>query len=226
MERYQRNIGTLSPKENERLKSRKVCVIGCGGLGGYIIELLGRLGVGTITAVDYDKFEISNLNRQLLSDEKSLGKSKALQAKKRMQIINSSITVFPLVEKLTKQNSKNILSDHDVIVDALDNIPSRILLQNTAEKLHIPIVHGAIAGWYGQVSTIFPGDNTFYKIYPDSNTKGIEQELGNPSFTPSLVASIQVSETLKILIGRGNLLRNKLLSINLLDHEYTIIDLE
>ncbi len=224
MERYIKNIGTLSPQENKSLQRRKVAVVGCGGLGGHVIELLGRLGIGSITAIDYDVFEISNLNRQLLSDEASLGRSKALQAQKRMKQINSTVTVSPIIKKLDRQNGIQLLSGHDVIIDALDNIPSRLILQDIAEALGIPMVHGAIAGWYGQVSTIFPGDKTLSKIYPNPNAEGVEKELGNPSFTPALIASIEVSEALKILIGRGSLLRKKLLSINLLDQEYEIID--
>ncbi|WZL72132.1 HesA/MoeB/ThiF family protein [Clostridiaceae bacterium 35-E11] len=225
MERYRRNIGMLSPQENDQLKNYKVCVIGCGGLGGYIIELLGRLGIGTITAVDGDIFESSNLNRQILSDAHSLGKSKAFTAKERMLSVNPLITVHPIAEKFTRENGKEILAGHHVIVDALDNIESRMILQDITKELNIPFVHGAIAGWYGQVSTVFPEDQTLNIIYSHTAGKGIEQELGNPSFTPSLIASIQVSEVLKILIGRGNLLRKKILYINLLDQEYFTIDL-
>lgn len=225
MERYRRNIGMLSPQENDQLKNCKVCVIGCGGLGGYVIELLGRLGIGTITAVDGDIFEASNLNRQILSDTHSLGKSKAHTAKERMALVNPLITIHPIAERFTRENGKEILTGHHVVVDALDNIESRMVLQDMAKDLHIPFVHGAIAGWYGQVSTVFPGDQTLDIIYTHPKGKGIEQELGNPSFTPSLIASIQVSEVLKILIGRGNLLRKKILYINLLDQEYFTIDL-
>ena len=225
MKRYSRNMITLSPDENQRLQTFKVCVIGCGGLGGYVVEMLGRLGIGTITAVDGDVFDESNLNRQILSNMNSLGESKALQAKERMALVNPLITVNAIPERFTEENGKTILEYNDVVVDALDSISSRILLERMAGELGIPLVHGAIAGWYGQVSTIFPGDNTFSKIYPDPTVNGMEKELGNPSFTPALVASIQVSEVLKILIGRGEILRRKLLYLNLLDHEYEIIEL-
>lgn len=225
MGRYSRNIGTLTPDENESLKNTRVCVIGCGGLGGYIIELLGRMGVGTITAVDGDVFEESNLNRQILSDEKVLGIPKATAAQRRMKLVNSQVTIHPITERFTMENGRDILSGHHVIVDALDNIPSRMVLQDLCEALNIPFVHGAIAAWYGQVSTIFPGDKTLHKIYPDAQTKGIETQMGNPSFTPALVASIEVGEVIKILIDRGNLLRNKLLYINLLEHEFEMINL-
>ena len=225
IKRYSRNMLTLSAEENNLLKTFRVCVIGCGGLGGYVIEMLGRLGIGTITAVDGDVFEESNLNRQILSRVDSLGKSKALEAKNRMALVNPLIVVNAVYERLTQQNGIDILKGHDVIIDALDSISTRLLLESMAEELNTPLIHGAIAGWYGQVSTIFPGDRTLSKLYPDPNMKGLEKELGNPSFTPALVASIEASEAVKVLIGRGSPLRNKLLCLNLLDHEYEIIDL-
>lgn len=215
----------LTPEENIKLKDFKVCVVGCGGLGGYVIEMLGRLGIGHITAVDGDVFEESNLNRQILSDTSSLGKSKANTAKERMALVNPLIKVKPIPKKLTQENGEEILNGHDVIVDAVDSIETRLLLQDIASKLNIPLVHGAIAGWYGQVTTIFPEDRTFDIIYSRKNAKGLEKELGNPSFTPALVASIQVSEVLKLLIGRGELLRKKILFINTLEQEYEVISL-
>jgi molybdopterin/thiamine biosynthesis adenylyltransferase len=225
VERYIRNMNALTPEENANLIKHKVCVIGCGGLGGYIIEMLGRLGIGYITAVDGDCFDESNLNRQILSDSESVGEGKALKAFERMQRVNPFIKINPIQERLTLENCCRIISGHDVVVDALDNIDTRIILQREAEKLNIPLVHGAISGWYGQVTTIFSGDRTLDLIYQskDSETEG--RKLGNPSFTPALIASIEVSEVVKILIGRGELLRKKLLFIDLLLQEYQIINL-
>ncbi|TDT52057.1 HesA/MoeB/ThiF family protein [Fonticella tunisiensis] len=223
MERYQRNIGTLTVEENERIKNCRVCVVGCGGIGGYVIEMLGRLGIGYITAVDGDVFDKTNLNRQILSDDESIGKSKAQKAKKRMMLVNPFVTVKAIEEKLTKENAEKIINGNDVVVDALDNLEGRKLLADACEKLSIPLVHGAIEGWYAQVSTIFPGDRTFQRIYGKATSK--VNTLGNPSFTPALAASIEVSEVVKLLTGRGTILRNKLLYVNLLDNEYTIIDL-
>jgi Dinucleotide-utilizing enzymes involved in molybdopterin and thiamine biosynthesis family 2 len=216
---------TLSKEENNRLKEFKVCVVGCGGLGGYVIEMLGRIGVGSITAVDGDVFEESNLNRQILSSSESLGLSKALVAKLRMEKVNPLIKVEPVQAMLTEENSLDILKNHHVVVDALDSIPTRLMLQDSCKKLDIPMIHGAIAGWYGQVTTIFPGDDTLNKIYnKDKNeAKGIEKEMGNPSFTPALTASIEVSEAIKLLLGRGELLRKKILFIDLLSSEYDIV---
>lgn len=224
-DRYNRNMNMLSPEENQKLRSFKICVIGCGGLGGYVIELLGRLGIGTITAVDGDVFEPSNLNRQLLSTEEGIGKSKADAAAERMKKVNSDVTVHPIQIFVTKENCDEIIQNHDLVVDALDNMTARRLLEEHCEQQNIPLIHGAIAGWYGQVSTIMPGDETLKKIYPPNENKGAETELGNPSFSPALVASIQVAEALKVLLHRGEILQRKLLTIDLLNQEYDVFDL-
>jgi molybdopterin-synthase adenylyltransferase len=214
----------LSREENLSLRSKRVLVVGCGGLGGHIIEQLARLGIGFITAIDGDTFTESNLNRQLLSRIDNLGKSKALTAREHIKNINPDVKLTPIHDFLDEGNAEEIIRGHDVICDALDNMPARLLVQKYAQALNIPMVYGAIAGWYGQVTTIFPGDNIIGSIYSGSN-KGIEQELGNPSFTPALVASIEVSEVVKILTGKGQLLRNRFLMINTLDHEYEVFDL-
>ncbi len=224
-ERYRKNMNLLSPEENQQLAGFKVCIVGCGGLGGYIIEMLGRLGIGTLTVVDGDVFDQSNLNRQLLSDETLIGSSKALAAQSRMSHVNSDIRVVPFHVFLTEDNCDEIISGHDIVIDALDSMAPRRILEAHCSKLGIPLIHGAIGGWYAQVCTIFPGDNIFQKIYPPGTEKGIEAELGNPAFTPALTASIQVSETLKVLLGKEDLLRNKLLTINLLNNEFELFDL-
>lgn len=225
MSRYIRNMNALSETENDSLREKKVCVIGCGGLGGYIIEMLGRLGIGIIAAVDGDVFDESNLNRQILSEVSNIGKSKANQAFKRMEKVNPDITIIPISENLTEKNYRSILKGCHVVVDALDSIADRLFLQKCCEELNLPLVHGAIAGWYGQVTTVLPGDKSLDKIYSTYKDVEIENPLGNPSFIPAIVASIEVSEVVKILINRGELLRNKLLFINLLNNNYEIVEL-
>ena len=223
--RYNRNMMTLSPAENQKLREQKVCVIGCGGLGGFIIEELGRLGVGTITAVDGDVFDPTNLNRQLLSTEALIGQGKAEAARDRMAQINSEVHLIPVHSFVTAENCAGIIRGHDVVVDALDNIPSRKLVEQCCQEEGIPLVHGAIAGWNAQVATILPGKSLLSRLYPEESVKGIETELGNPSFTPALAASIQVSEVVKLLVGRGELLDGKLLVIDLLSLEFELLAL-
>jgi len=223
--RYERNINALTSEENERLKGFRVCVAGCGGLGGYVIEHLGRLGVGFITVVDGDVFEESNLNRQLLSDEKVLGESKAIQAKTRMSMVNSDIEVKAVNEILAEHNCEKILEGHDIIIDALDNVATRFILEEVAEKLNIPLIHGAIAGWYGQVCVIMPGKPVFSKIYRAPDEKGMENEQGNLSFTAAVTASVEVAEAIKVLLGRNDTLAGKFLTLDLLNNEFEVFEI-
>jgi molybdopterin/thiamine biosynthesis adenylyltransferase len=223
--RYLKNMNTFSPEENDNFKNFRICVVGCGGLGGYIIEMLARLGIGHITAVDGDVFDDTNLNRQILSLEKLIGREKAMVAKERISEVNSEVKVMPIIGMLDEDNCIEVLKGHDVIIDALDNTYSRKVLAKGCAELKIPLVHGAIAGWYGQVSTIMPGDNTMESLYPSDENKGIEVELGNPAFTPGLVASIQVAEVMKLLTARGNILQNKILTLDLLNHDYEVFEI-
>jgi molybdopterin/thiamine biosynthesis adenylyltransferase len=225
-ERYARNMKMLSPAENDALAGKRAAVVGCGGLGGFVIEELGRLGVGFITAIDGDVFVESNLNRQLLATTSNLGQAKAEAARLRMQEVNPLVQVSVWNGMLTEENALELLAGHDVILDALDNVPARFLLQKACRELNIPLVHGAIAGWYGQVTTILPGDETLCRLYPPKLQRGTEQELGNPSFTPALTASIQVAEALKILIGRGELLRGVVLRFDLFCQEYLLLEVD
>ena len=228
MKRYARNMEAITADEMKILEKSKVCVVGCGGLGGYIIELLARIGVGSITAIDGDVFDETNLNRQLFSHSKNIGKSKSEEAKKRIELVNPLINIESVNVMINESNSLFLLKGHDIIVDALDNIKTRKLIQSSAAKLNIPIVHGAIGGFYGQVTTIFPNDNTLDYLYPNDIKldRGIEKRLGNPSFTPALIASIEVAEVIKILLRRGDLLRGKVLFIDLLENSFDILEFE
>ena len=224
-ERYIRNIEAISEEENAALFDKKVCVIGCGGLGGYIIEILARIGVGNLIVVDGDVFEESNLNRQLFSKTDLLGKSKAESAYRRVLEINPEVKVKYIYDFLDESNYSEIINNSDVAVDALDNIKTKKFLQKACEELGIPLVHGAIGGWYGQVTTIFPGDRTLDIIYKGEEEKGQEKILGNLPFTASYTASLQSAEVIKLLIKRGDLLRKKVLFMDLLNNESEIINL-
>jgi molybdopterin/thiamine biosynthesis adenylyltransferase len=222
--RYIKNENMLTREQNLSLRNKRVLVVGCGGLGGHIVDQLARLGIGHITAVDGDVFDETNLNRQLLSNVDNVGKSKALAAKEHAIRVNPDIYLEPLSVYVHEANAEEITKGYDVICDALDNVSSRFILQKFAEKNGVPMVYGAIAGWYGQVATIFPGDKLLERLYRRDQDKGVEQNVGNPSFTPALVASIQVAEVLKILTGKGTLLRNRLLMVNTFEQEFEVLD--
>lgn len=218
--RYLKNKKLISQKEQDILKGKKVVVLGCGGLGGYIIEMLARVGIGNLKVVDFDKFDESNLNRQILSSEKNLGFSKVDEAVKRVKIINSDISLEGINLKIDQGNVEVLLSGSDIVVDALDSIPLKIMVEDSCSRLGIKMVHGAIGGWVAQVAVIRPGDFILKKMYGGIE-KGIEAELGNPSFTPALAASIQVSETLKLLLEKETSLEGEVLYIDLENNTFS-----
>jgi molybdopterin/thiamine biosynthesis adenylyltransferase len=202
--RYIRNHKAISEADQSILQKKCVLVAGCGGLGGYVIECLGRLGVGHLVVVDGDVFDETNLNRQLLSSNMNLGKPKVLAAQHRMQAINPLVNVDAHQVMLTEFNAPGLMKGCDLVVDALDNIPSRMVLIKAARDVDIPLVHGAIAGWYGQVYIVRPGDKELEMLYASSpSAKGAEVELGNLAFTAALVASIQAAEAVKLLLRVG-----------------------
>jgi molybdopterin/thiamine biosynthesis adenylyltransferase len=217
--RYQRNRNMISTADQLRLFQSTVAVIGCGGLGGYILESLARLGVGHLVAVDPDLFEEHNLNRQLLCTPKLLGRPKVAAAADRVRQINPAVSLTPVHEAFAPRNASALLAGVHVVADALDSIPVRMELGAACAALGIPLVHGAIAGWYGQITTQYPGDDTLAKSYARPGM-GIEKKLGNPSFTPALVGSLEAAEVCKILLGQGTLLRRRTLSIDLLEMEF------
>lgn len=216
--RYQRNLGVVSPSEQIKLLQSKVAIIGAGGLGGTLLELLVRMGIGELIIADKDIIGDSNLNRQILSTETNLGQSKTEVAVKRVKEINSSIEITGHSVFIDADNVKKIIEGAEIVVDALDNLPVRFILQQACRELNIPLVHGAIAGFNGQLTTIFPQDKGLELIYgsnKDLPEHGSEVELGAPTVTPALIASLEAQEVFKILLKRGKLFRNRLLYLDI-----------
>ena len=205
MERYARNIGTLTPEENELLRTKRAAIVGCGGLGGYILKCWAGWEVGHLTVIDGDVFAPSNLNRQLLSDTGNIGSSKVLAAAERMKLVNPDIAVTPVAAVLDEDNALELLRNHDVVMDALDNIPSR-LAAGPAQPPQIPLGPRRHPRLGGQGGTILPG-MTPWKGF--TRARNFRRTCGpsNPpsSFTPALVAALQVAEAVKLLTGRGTL---------------------
>ena len=204
--RYLRNIGTLGMDGQAKLLLSSAAVVGCGGLGGWIIELLARLGVGRLTLIDGDVFSESNLNRQALCTEANLGRNKAEAAAARVREINGAVEAIPYPVMMTKANAETLLEKNEksekksIVFDALDNLPSRLLLLETSQALGIPMIHGAIAGWWGQVADV--GDGALASLWRNKGEKGVETIVGTPGFTPSYTASMQVVLGVRMLLGK------------------------
>jgi molybdopterin/thiamine biosynthesis adenylyltransferase len=225
--RYLRNRQTISTTGQLKLFRSRVVIVGAGGLGGYLVEELARLGVGTLVVVDPDGFEEHNLNRQILASPELLGFPKVDAAVERAGRINPAVRVIPVQDAFSPGNGMEILSGADAAIDALDTLTVRRELMHACRDMGIPVVHGAIAGWYGQLATQMPGEDIYRLIYPSANEpKGMETMLGNPSFTPAVVASLQVAEVCKILLGQGRCVNRRMLMLNLLDMEFEDIPIE
>ena len=198
--RYERNIPALTEAECLSLEKKRVLVVGCGGLGGHMIDQLARLGVGQLRVVDGDVFEESNLNRQLLSETALLGSSKARSAAEHVRRVNPDVTVEAVEAFLTASNVRELISGCDIAMDALDNIPSRRILADACAQAGIPYVYGAIQGWVAQAAVSMPGDALVERLFPEGVEPGDKTVL---SFTPALCAALQVSLGVQLLTGRS-----------------------
>lgn len=219
-ERYQRNIGSIGLKGQIRLLQAEVGVVGAGGLGGYALELMARMGVGRLVVIDDDSFSESNLNRQLLATETNLNEPKALTAAKRIAEVNSSVEVKYYKCPGNDTNLPDLFANCDLALDCLDNLSSRFDLEKVCQKLGIIMIHGAIAGFLGQLAVIRPGQPLLASIYgnPGDNglDRGVEVQLGNPAATPAMLAAWQVSEVVKVLAGMDGVLpHDKMLIIDM-----------
>ncbi|MCD6525406.1 MAG: HesA/MoeB/ThiF family protein, partial [Desulfuromonas sp.] len=214
--RYLRNQQMFSFRD--QLCCSHVVVVGCGDFGGYIVEALARLGVGHLTVIDPDCFEEHDFNRQLLSSPAVLGCDKVAVAARRVAEINPAVTVTPVVKAFSKRNGVGLLAGAQIVVDGLGRIDVRLDLAAVCNEMDVPLVHGAIVDCYGHVATQMPGGRSLHTLYDKHRRQqGIENALGKPSFTPAMIASLEVAEVSKILLNQGESLRHGLLSIDLRD---------
>lgn len=217
--RFLRNIPAISEAEQRILAGKNVAVIGCGGLGGHLIELMCRMGVGSIRVADGDVFEQSNLNRQLLSLAGNLGTSKAVAAAERIRAIapQTAVEAYPVF--LNEENAAEIIGGCDAVLDALDSPQARRILAKACETAGIPYIFGAISGWVAQAAVSLPGDRLMEKLFPEDTVLGDRSVL---SFTPALCAAFQASLCLKLLVGRP-VEHGQILYADLMDLEFEII---
>ncbi len=227
-EKYSRNQKSLSSTEQLQLLRSHVVIIGLGGLGSTVTEILARIGVGRLTLVDGDCFEESNLNRQLLSSTSVIGKLKAETAQLRVQQINPAIEVRMVAEFFKADNGQAILHDAQLAIDCLDNIGDRFILEEACRRVSIPLISAAIGGSSGQATVIFPGDSGLEAIYgPPGKApqKGIEATAGTLPFTAMYMAAVECAEATTILLGKPSELKNKLFLAEITDHTTELFSL-
>lgn len=225
-----RQMSIVTKSEQTRFKDSKIAVVGCGGIGGEAIEMLARMGVGKLNLIDKDSFDISNLNRQTMSSLDTIKLSKSEVSKERIRLINPYTEVTAFNEELNENNMKKVLGNCDIIIDALDNIYTRILISRFAKENKIPFIHGAIHGTMGQL-TVFMGDLDYERMFslPSTDkelTESIKKEISKlaeeipPAIgpVPNIVGCLEAIEAFKILTNIGEVIKApKILSFDLLN---------
>jgi molybdopterin/thiamine biosynthesis adenylyltransferase len=198
---YERNFPALTAAQQLTLFQSRVLVAGLGGLGGAQAALLARVGVGNLWLADGDIFTSSNLNRQWLATRKTLGQSKTKVTARHLKDINPALRVTVIPHFLAPDHLREYLSQVQVVLDGLDTIAARRWLSAACRDTGLPFVHGAVLGEFGQVATLMPGDPTdLGSIYPSAAAAETPREVLAP--TVSLVASLQVQETVRLLLGQ------------------------
>ncbi|MEN6329787.1 MAG: HesA/MoeB/ThiF family protein [Methanobacteriaceae archaeon] len=230
----------ISNEEQILLKNSQILVVGCGGIGGAAAEMLARMGVGKIRAVDKDHFEISNLNRQLMSNTVDIGRLKAEVTKEALIKVNPLLEVEAISQELTAENVSSLLDGCSIVIDALDNLLSRIILSREALKKDIPFIHGAIHGTQGQI-TVFTSRTISYEnmfklpSHEKELTPEVMKAVGKlsqdvpPSISsvPNIVGCIQAFEAMKMITTKGSpILAPHMLTFDLLKkNPFSIVQL-
>lgn len=227
-----RQMSIVTRSEQERFKDAKITVIGCGGIGGETIEMLARMGVGELVLVDKDAFDLSNLNRQTLASLQDLGLDKSAVAADKVRLINPYVKTTTFNEHVDESNIKKVIGDSNIVIDALDNVLTRVIVSRTAKELKIPYVHGAIHGTQGQITVFLPNsDKTYEEMF---NLPSIGKELNDEVIndlknvtsgvppvigpTPNVIGCLEAFEAYKIMTGVGKVtVAPKILTFDLLD---------
>lgn len=224
--RYDRQIriNGFGVEGQRRLKRATILVAGAGGLGFPISVYLAAAGVGTIRIVDADIVELDNLNRQLLHWDKDVGKKKVESAREKLLQINPTINIEVYDEKITGENALTLVDGVDAVVDALDNYEARFALNRACIEKRIPFFHGAVHGFMGQATTIVPGRTACLRCIISAPLKREVFPILGP--VAGTIGSIQATETIKYLVGMGNLLENNLLLYDGFYMDFSIIEIK
>ncbi|MBR3112683.1 MAG: HesA/MoeB/ThiF family protein [Methanobrevibacter sp.] len=227
-----RQMSIVTRSEQQRFKDAKITVIGCGGIGGETIEMLARMGVGELVLVDKDAFDLSNLNRQTLATIADLGLDKSSVAAEKVRLINPYVKTNIIHEHVDAGNIDKVIGDSDIVIDALDNVLTRVIVSRTAKEKGIPYIHGAIHGTMGQITVFLPNSEKTYEemfnlpsIGKELNDETIEALKGVTSGvppvigpTPNLIGCLEAFEAYKIITGVGKVtVAPNILSFDLLD---------
>ena len=230
LKRYQRHI--IMPQVGgigqRKLLESKVLLLGAGGLGSPTALYLAAAGVGELGVVDFDVVDLSNLQRQILHDTDDVGRPKVVSAQETLNDINPDVRVNPINERLSSENIMDILADYDIVVDGSDNFSTRYLVNDAAYLSNTTLVHGSIFLFEGQATVFKPGEGCYRCLYPTPPPPGMVPscaEAGVFGVLPGIIGSIMAVETIKIVLGIGEPLVNKLLLFDALSMEFRTVKL-
>ena len=227
-----RQMSIVTRSEQQRFKDAKITVIGCGGIGGETIEMLARMGIGELVLVDKDAFDLSNLNRQTLASIKDLGLDKSAVAAEKVRTINPYVKTTTFNEHVDLSNIDKVIGDSDIVIDALDNVLTRVIVSRKAKEKGIPYIHGAIHGTLGQITVFLPNsEKTYEEMF---NLPSVGKELDDETVealknvtsgvppvigpTPNLIGCLEAFEAYKVITGVGKVtVAPKILTFDLLD---------
>jgi molybdopterin/thiamine biosynthesis adenylyltransferase len=219
--RYDRQlmIKEIGETGQEKLKKAKVLIASAGGLGSPICIYLAAAGVGTIRLIDSDTVDLSNLNRQILHGYGDIGRAKVHSARDKLEGLNPAVKIEALEVTITEDNLDSLVETCDLIVDALDNLPTRYLLNQAAVRHQIPFFHGAVSGFEGRVMTVLPGKTACLRCMSRGPVPA--EKFPVIGVTPGIIGLIQATEVIKFLVGAGHLLTNRLLRYDGLSLTFT-----
>lgn len=221
MERYDRQIILLGVENQKRLKDSRILVVGAGGLGSAALNYLAVAGIGNIILIDNGIVELSNLNRQILYSEEDLGKPKAKIACEKLRKLNPEINIECLEDTFTYELGEELIKKVDIAIDALDSWEPRFILNKLCVKYRKPFVHAGIEGWYGQITTIFPGKGPcLYCLIRKARSREKIPVIG---VTPGVLGVLEAAEAIKVILGIGEPLIGRLLIVDLYTMDFKII---
>jgi molybdopterin/thiamine biosynthesis adenylyltransferase len=226
-ERYNRQIilPEFGEEGQKKLRQAQVLVAGVGGLGSPVAIYLACAGIGRLILADSESVELSNLNRQILHWEGDVGERKVVSGDWKLRKLNSTVDVAPRVTRITAENVMELLDGVDLVMDCLDNMETRFIVNEACFRKRIPFIHGGVRGLMGEVTTIIPSKTPCLEcLFP----RGPEKKEPFPVFgaTAALVASLQVMEAIKLLAGFGKLLMGRMLYINGSDMQFLSIQMK
>lgn len=220
--RYSRHIilPEVGGKGQAKIAKAKVFIVGAGGLGCPVGYYLTAAGVGTIALIDNDTVEMSNLQRQIAHNVNTIGMPKVESAKKTFEALNPDVNIVAIQKRISKDDIIDLIRDYDIVVDGSDNFPTRYLVNDACFMARKPLVSGAILRFEGQVTTILPGDGPCYRcLFEEPPPPGLVpscQEAGVLGVLPGVIGGLQATEVLKLILGKGDVLKGELLIYNAL----------